>query len=151
MTKISLEEKKLNQCQGYFYIFTMIFLLLWFMSRDNLGSVCDASWHPKLLLYHVIRNVVVSSFCWYNACLQWFSSLSLMSCFFFFPSFLSPYSKIIAWRSWLLVFNFSPYSFDFSFLVLAFFLDVLFVFNVILESHFTKYYFLQFGPHSLNF
>jgi len=49
-----------------------------------------ASQHPKILLYHVIKSVIIPSSCWCNACLNWWPSLVLVSFSFLFLSLFSP-------------------------------------------------------------
>jgi len=99
-------------------------------------------------LLDVRRNVVSSSY-WCGV--HWWSSLTPVDLFFFFPSSLSPPLKITVCFFWGLTFQLDPLFFWFLSFDFSSFIEVLFVFNFIIQSQFTKYYILQCGPHSLDF
>jgi len=70
---------------------------------------------------------------------------------FFLLFFLFPSPNITTWPSLLLVFQLKSLIFLFLVFLLVFFVEVLFVFNFVLQSQFTKYYIFQFGPYSFDF
>jgi len=70
---------------------------------------------------------------------------------FFSSSFLFSHLKIIVWPSLLLIFQFQSLFFWFIFFVFDPFVKVLFVFNFILQSQFTKNYIFQFDSYSFDF
>jgi len=98
--------------------------------------------------HHVFQCLVIFSLCWWDVCLQWLSSLSLAGFFYFLFSLLSWNYKLA-----LLVISISTSVLFFWFLIFSFgsFIEVLFIFNFIIEFKFTRYYILQFHPYSLDF
>ena len=70
---------------------------------------------------------------------------------FFLLFFLFPSPNITTWPSLLLVFQLKSLIFLFLVFLLVFFVEVLFVFNFVLQSQFIKYYIFQFGPYSFDF
>jgi hypothetical protein len=84
----------------------------------------------------VVRSATMFFLLWSNTCRYWLSDLLSMS--LFFSSFLSPHLKIIVWSSLLLIFQFQSLFFLFIFFSFDPFVKVLFVFNFILRSQFTK-------------
>jgi hypothetical protein len=105
------------------------------------GGMGNVSQYSKIPFYHIVGSVTISSFCWCNACLCWWFSL-LSADLYFFPYFLSPSLKSIIWPSLLSVFQLQSLFFLFLIFGIDPFVKVLFVFNFIFYSHFTKYYIL---------
>ena len=68
---------------------------------------------------------------------------------FFFPFFSISFSE--NYNLTLLVVSISTLILFFSFFYLYSFVEILFVFNFIIESKFIKYYILQFGSYYLDF
>jgi hypothetical protein len=81
--------------------------------------------------------------------LWWWSGLLPVNLFFFFPFFSISFSE--NYNLTLLVVSISTLIFFFLFFYLDSFVEILFVFNFIIESKFIKYYILQFGSYYLDF
>jgi len=90
----------------------------------------------------------VSFSMWIGKCQRWWSNLSSMDLsFFLFSSLL----KITAWSYLLMVFQLQSLFFWFLIFILSSFVEVLFVFNFIIQSQFTKYCIFQFGLYFFYF
>ena len=82
-------------------------------------------------------------------CVLWWWSGLLPVNLFFFPFFSISFSE--NYNLTLLVVSISTLILFFSFFYLDSFVEILFVFNFIIESKFIKYYILQFGSYYLDF
>jgi len=147
--------------KGIFHIFHKDFSIInksWLRGNSSFSSIkkikrrdeCCTSRCTKMPLYHIVGSVVVLFFCWCGTCLLCWSDLSPM-CLSFLPSILSPPFEITIWPFWLLVFQLQFLFFFISNFYLGCFVEVLYVFDFILQSQFTKYYVFQFGLYFLDF
>jgi len=109
--------------------------------------MCGVFWQLKILFCRNVRNIITSFFFWGNyACVQWWHGLSLVTLYFLIFSLSSSWFSRWAWKILVLSFDTGVFSFrSFFFLFLIFFLElfvnVLFIFNVILQSQFVICYF----------
>jgi hypothetical protein len=156
--KIKLEVK------GYFWLFTIVFFIITQLTQEQFhiwlnkkkvgvhgrhmclsSGAYSASQCPKLPFYYAVGSITMYSSCWCNVSplVVWFGDNKN-----FFPS-LPP--NIVVWPSWLLTFQLQFLLFWFLIFGIGSFVKVLFVFNFIIQSQFTKYYILQNAPHFLDF
>jgi len=92
-----------------------------------------------MIFHHVIESIVTFFSKWNGAYRQQWSNLSTVS--FFFSFFFSSPSKITIWLSLLLISQFQSLFVWFLIFVHGSSIEVLFVFNFIIQSHFNIYYF----------
>jgi len=98
----------------------------------------DVSWWKKIPFCHIIRNITPSFFFWCSTCQRWWRSLSLIELFFnFFLSSPENYK--------LVRFVVDILTLVIIFLIFKFLLDlyikVLFVFNFIIQSQLSCFFF----------
>jgi len=111
-------------------------------------NTCGAFQCPKISFHHIFGSVTKFSTCWSGVC----SGGGLVCCrwtCFFFPFFSISFSE--NYNLTLLVVSISTLILFFLFFYLDSFVEILFVFNFIIESKFIKYYILQFGSYYLDF
>ena len=99
----------------------------------------------KIPFCYVVESASTSSSCCCGACRRWWGGLSLMELFFFFLFFfyLLPL-KVQIGPLYYWYFEFNPFSFDFLIFCLGHFVEVLFIFNFILQSQFVIYIYIFF-------
>jgi len=117
------------------------------LSNPSSGTY-NTSQHIKISFRCVIRIVLMFSSCWCDICLCWWFDLSQLNICSLKKKILSPPPKNTTWPSLLLmVFKLQSLFFWFLIFYIDHFIEVLFIFNFILQTQFTRYVILQFGSH----